>query len=100
MSVVSVAIRFVGAAAAAVVIATGTAIATNDDGAVGTVVPPSSTKDGGAYIDTLVAFEGMCVGALVDGAGPLGNNDNVEFATRNDGSSSSSLNQQSTLRTL
>ncbi len=50
-------------------VATGTAAAANDDNAVGTVVPPSSTKDEDAYVGALVAFEGTCVGAFADGAG-------------------------------
>ncbi len=46
---------------------TGAAVA--DDDAVSTVVPPSSTKDEGAYVGVSVAFEGVCVGGrrcLVD----------------------------------
>ena len=41
-------------------VATGAAVA--DDDAVSTVVLPSSTKDKGAYVGVLVAFEGACVG--------------------------------------
>jgi hypothetical protein len=41
-------------------VATGAAVA-NDD-AVSTVVPPSSTKDEGAYVGVSVASEGACVG--------------------------------------
>ncbi len=41
-------------------VATGAAVA-NDD-TVSTVVPPSLTKDEGAYVDVLMAFEGMCIG--------------------------------------
>ena len=41
-------------------VATGAAVANNDAGS--TVVPPSSTKDEGAYVSVLVAFEGVCVG--------------------------------------
>ena len=37
-----------------------------DDNAVGTVFPLSSTKDKGAYLGLLVAFEGACIGAFVD----------------------------------
>ena len=50
--------------------------------AIGTVVPPSSTKDEGTYVGVLVAFEGACVGAFADGVGQRGdNNDNdVESA--------------------
>ncbi len=39
--------------------ATGDAVAGDD--AVSTVVPPSSTKDEGAYVGVPVAFEGTCV---------------------------------------
>ncbi len=41
-------------------VATGAAVA--DDEAVSTVIPPSSTKDEGAYVGVSVAFEGACVG--------------------------------------
>jgi hypothetical protein len=41
-------------------VATGAAVA--DDDAISTVVPPSSTKDEGAYVGLSVAFEGACVG--------------------------------------
>ena len=41
-------------------ISTGAAVA--DGNAVSTVVPPSSTKDEGAYVGVSVAFEGVCVG--------------------------------------
>ncbi len=41
-------------------VSTGAAVA--DDDAVSTVVPPSSTKDEGAYVGVSVAFEGVCVG--------------------------------------
>ncbi len=41
-------------------IATGAAVADKD--AVSTVVPPSSTKDEGAYVGVSVAFEGACAG--------------------------------------
>ena len=58
--VVSVAFGFVCAAVATVDVATGAAVADND--AVSTVVPPSSTKDEGAYVGVSVAFEGVCVG--------------------------------------
>ncbi len=53
----------------AVDVSTGTAVAANEDDAIGAVVPPSSTKDEDAYIGASVAFEGVCVGAFVDGAG-------------------------------
>ncbi len=53
----------------AVDVAKGAAITANDDNAVGTVVPPSSTKDEDAYVGGSVAFEGACVGAFADGAG-------------------------------
>ncbi len=36
--------------------------------AVAAVIPPSSTKDEDAYVGALVAFEGACVGAFMDGA--------------------------------
>ncbi len=52
----------------AVDVATGAAMAANNNNAVGAVVPPSSTKDEDAYIGALLAFEGACVGAFVDGA--------------------------------
>ncbi len=58
--IVSVAFGFVWAAAATVDVATGAAVANNN--AISTLVPPSSTKDKGAYIGVLVAFEGACVG--------------------------------------
>ncbi len=58
--VVSVAFGFVCAAVATVDVATGAAVA--DDDAVSTVFPPSSTKDEGAYVRVLVAFEGACIG--------------------------------------
>jgi hypothetical protein len=41
-------------------VSTGAAVA--DDDAVSTVVPPSSTKDKGAYVGVSVTFEGVCVG--------------------------------------
>ena len=67
-----------GAVAAVVKVITGT-VATNDDNnAVGAVVPPSSTKDKDAYVGASVVFKGACVGAFMDGAGPLGNNNNVK----------------------
>jgi hypothetical protein len=37
-----------------------------------------------------VAFEGACVGAFVDGAGPLGKDDNVESAAGEGGGGGSS----------
>ena len=58
-----------GALATAVEVATGAAIAANDNNAVGVVVPPSSTKDEDAYVGASVAFEGVCVGAFAGGAG-------------------------------
>jgi hypothetical protein len=42
--------------------ATGAAVAADDDDAVGTIVPPSSTKDEDAYVGASVAFEGAYVG--------------------------------------
>ncbi len=47
----------------------GAAAATNNDNAVGAVVPLSLTNDENAYIGASVAFEGMCIGAFADGAG-------------------------------
>jgi hypothetical protein len=41
-------------------VSTGAAVADNDT--VSTVVPPSSTKDEGAYVGVSVAFEGVCIG--------------------------------------
>ena len=49
-------------------VATGAAITVDDNYAVGTIVPLSSTKDKGAHIIALVAFEGTCVGVFTDGA--------------------------------
>ena len=49
-------------------IAAGNVFAANDDDAVNAVFPLSSTKDKDAYVGALVAFEGTCVGAFVDGA--------------------------------
>ena len=49
-------------------VAAGGAIAADNDDALGSVVPPSSTKDKDAYVGALVAFEGACVGAFTDGA--------------------------------
>ena len=45
---------------------------------------PRTKKD--AYIGASVAFEGACVGAFTDGAGLLGNGDNVESAAGEGGS--------------
>ena len=47
----------------------GAAVAANDNDAVGTAVPPSSTNDKDPYIGASVAFKGVCVGAFADGAG-------------------------------
>ena len=44
-------------------VASGDTVAADDDDAVGTVVPPSSTKDEDAYVGASVAFEGACIGA-------------------------------------
>ncbi len=55
--------------ATAVDVATGPTVAANNDNAAGSVVPLSSTKDKGTYVDVLVAFEGACVSAFADGAG-------------------------------
>ncbi len=49
-------------------IAAGNAVTANNDDAVDAVVPLSSTKDEDAYVGTLVAFEGVCIGAFTDGA--------------------------------
>ena len=54
--------------ATAVDIAACIAVAADDDDAVNAVVPPSSTKEDNAYVGTLVAFKGACVGAFPDGA--------------------------------
>ncbi len=40
-------------------------------------------------LGTSVAFEGACIGASVDSAGPLGNRDNVESAAGKGGSGGS-----------
>ena len=37
---------------------TGATVAANDNDVDGTIVPPSLTKDEGAYVGALVAFEG------------------------------------------
>ena len=50
-------------------VATGAAVAADNDNAVGAVVPPSSTKDEDAYVGVSVAFEGTCVSIFADGAG-------------------------------
>ena len=50
-------------------VAVGAPIAANDNNAIGAIVPPSSTKDKDTHIGMLVAFEGTCIGAFVDGAG-------------------------------
>ena len=52
----------------AVDVSLGATVAADDDDVVSAVVPPSSTKDEDAYGGTLVAFEGACVGAFLDGA--------------------------------
>ncbi len=52
-----------------------TAVA-NDD-AVSAVVPPSLTKDEGAYVGASVTFEVVCVSVFADGAGQLGLAGNV-----------------------
>ena len=46
--------------ATAVDVFTGAAVAADDDDAVGAVLPLSSTNDKDAYVDALVAFEGVC----------------------------------------
>ena len=50
------------------------AIVTDND-AVGTVLPPSLTKDKGMYASVLVAFEGACIGVFANSAGHRGGND-------------------------
>jgi hypothetical protein len=47
----------------------GAAVASNNDNALGAVVPLSVTNDEDAYIGALVVFEGVCVGAFRGGAG-------------------------------
>ena len=49
--------------------ASSAAVAADDNNAVGTVVPPSLTKDEDGYVGALVAFEGTCIGTFTDGAG-------------------------------
>ena len=56
------------------------ATAVANDGAFGVVVPPSLTKDEGAYVGASVAFDGACISVFADGAGQLGGDDNVESA--------------------
>ena len=68
MSLASPSPSTLAAAAAAVDIATGDAVAADDDDAVNAVVPPSATKDENAYIGALVAFEGACVGPFAEDA--------------------------------
>ena len=78
-----------GATAAVGDVTTGAAVTANDDDAVGTVVPPSLTEDKDTCVGAPVVFEGGCIGAFVDGAGPLVNKDNVESAaSKGDGSGS------------
>ena len=55
--------------ATAVDISTGAAVTANNNDGVGAVVPPSMTKDEDPYVSVSVAFEGVCIGAFVDGAG-------------------------------
>ena len=50
-------------------VSTGTVIAADGNDDVSAVLPPSSTNDKDSYVSALVAFEGVCVGAFVDGAG-------------------------------
>ncbi len=57
------------ASATAVDVAMGGAVAADKDDAIGAVVPPSSTKDEGAYVGPSVAFKGACVSAFTDSAG-------------------------------
>ena len=58
-----------GALATAVDVPTGATVTVNDGNAVGAVVPPSLTKDEGAYVGASVAFQGACISAFADGAG-------------------------------
>ncbi len=58
-----------GTLATVVDVSTGATVAADDNDAIGAVVPPSSTNDEDPYVGTPVAFEGVCVGAFVDGAG-------------------------------
>ena len=51
----------------AVNVSMGAAVAANDNNAVGTVVPQSSTNDKDTYVSASVAFEGVCVGAFANG---------------------------------
>ena len=74
--VVSVAVTVVGAAAAAVDVATAVA----NNGAFGVVVLLSLTKDEGMYVGASVAFHGACVSVFADGAGQLGEDDDIESA--------------------
>ncbi len=55
--------------ATAVDVSTGAAVAADDNDAVSTVIPPSSTKDKDAYISASVVFVGSCIGAFTDSAG-------------------------------
>ena len=58
-----------GSASATVVdITAGDAVAADNNDAVNAVVPPSSTKDEGAYVGASVAFEVVHVSAFADGA--------------------------------
>ena len=58
------------ALAAAVDVALGTTVSTNDDAADGAVVPPYSTEDKGEYLGASVEFKVTCFGsiAFADGA--------------------------------
>ncbi len=58
-----------GASATVVDVAMGAAVAVDNKDTVSAVVPPSSTKDEGAYVGASVAFQGACVSAFADGAG-------------------------------
>ena len=44
----------------------GAAVAADDNNAVGTVVPQSSTNDKDTYVSASVAFEGVCLGAFAN----------------------------------
>ena len=57
------------ALATTVDVSTGATVAADDDNAISTVIPPSSTKDKEAYVGASVAFQGACLGAFTDSAG-------------------------------
>ncbi len=71
-------------------ITTGAAVAAAAADAIGNAVPPSSTKNKDTYVGVLVAFKGACIGAFAEGAGLLGNNDNIGSAAGGGGGGGSS----------